>query len=144
MSEIDHVIIIDDSISDQDLIRYSIVKNKILVEVTYICDGEEAISKLLSSDEFDLRSIKVILLDLNLPKVNGLNVLRELKNSPNTRNIPVCVFTTSSREEDIKKAYLLNANSYVVKPSEFHSFSKTVNTIFMFYLEVNQISTKLD
>jgi two-component system response regulator len=82
---------------------------------------------------------KVILLDLKMPKVNGLEVLQRIKSEPRTKMIPVVILTSSAEDPDIKRSYELGANSYIVKPVEFNNFAKIISELGMYWLVINKI-----
>ena len=105
-------------------------------------DGAEALDYLFGTGEFTGRNInhrpKVILLDLKLPKIDGLGVLKRIKSAPATQSIPVVVLTSSSEERDIVESYRLGVNSYIRKPVDFEQFTESVRTIGMYWLLLNQ------
>jgi two-component system response regulator len=105
-------------------------------------DGAEALDFLLCRGKYATRDVghppKVVLLDLKLPKVSGLEVLRALKQDEKTRAIPVVIVTSSREDPDIKTAYALGANSYVVKPVDFDAFAEAVSSLGLYWLLVNQ------
>jgi CheY-like chemotaxis protein len=105
-------------------------------------DGEEALDLLRGQGSNGSRSLacrpKVILLDLKLPKVNGLQVLKELKSDPLTQAIPVVILSSSNHEKDLAEGYRLGASSYVQKPTDFDEFRKMIRALRSYWLEVNQ------
>lgn len=106
-------------------------------------DGAEALEFIFAEGAFAERSVentpKVILLDLKLPKVNGIEVLQPLKADERTKNIPVVVLTSSREDSDLSKCYELGVNSYIVKPVEFEAFLKAVSDLGFYWLLLNQI-----
>ncbi|HET6990243.1 MAG TPA: response regulator, partial [Bacteroidia bacterium] len=111
-------------------------------KVVHLKDGAEALDFLFAEGEFADRKIentpKVILLDLKMPKVNGIEVLRKIKADDRTKQIPVVMLTSSKEDPDIDECYRLGVNSYVVKPVEFESFVKAVANLGMYWIVVNQ------
>ena len=110
--------------------------------ISVVRDGEEALNFLFCRGPYAHRNFgnppRVVLLDLKLPKVDGLEVLREIKNDPRTKPIPVVILTTSREEEDLVKGYQLGVNCYIQKPVDFNQFRKTVEQLGLFWLVVNQ------
>lgn len=117
-----NLLLVEDSIEDITLILAVFEEEKIAVNIKVARDGEEAMKLLLESDQIDL-----ILLDLNLPKKDGREVLLEMKSIPRLRSIPVVILTTSEAEEDILRSYQLQASCYVTKPINFDQFVKSSN-----------------
>nr|WP_235689801.1 response regulator [Fulvivirga lutea] len=109
--------------------------------IKWVKDGAEALDFLFGRGMYEGRSIneqpRLILLDINLPKVNGLEVLKEIRSNPITKAIPVTILTTSKDEKDIYEAYNLGVNSYISKPVSFDQFSKTVKEVGMYWLVIN-------
>jgi CheY-like chemotaxis protein len=117
-------------------------KNRIANQVTVVTDGEEALDFIFARGAYSERKVgngpKVILLDLKLPKVDGLEVLRIIKSDPRTRIIPVVVLTSSKEESDIVESYALGVNSYIVKPVDFDKFIESVATLGLYWLLLNE------
>jgi CheY-like chemotaxis protein len=132
------IMLIEDDPDDRDLTIRALKKNNILNPVTVACDGAEALTMLLGDAHRDQGNPALILLDLNLPKVNGLEVLRRIRADQRTRVVPVLVLTSSKQEQDLRTAYDLGANGYIRKPVAFSEFSEAVNTIGLFWLILNQ------
>ena len=134
------ILIIEDNPADAELMLRSLKKNHLANEILVIDDGEEALNflfnKVKGTDVLD--PPKVILLDLKLPKVDGLEILEALKTDPKKRNIPVVVVTSSKEDPDIERAYAIGANSYVVKPIDFKVFVDTLRQIGIYWLAVNE------
>ena len=111
-------------------------------ELIWLKDGEEALNYLFGRGEYAERDVsfkpKVILLDLKMPKVDGIQVLKEIKSHENTKNIPVVIMTSSKEDKDLKTCYELGANSYVVKPIDFNQFSKAAKDISLYWLLINE------
>ncbi|MFM9266257.1 response regulator [Tychonema sp. BBK16] len=131
------ILLVEDSPSDADLAMEALSDGKILNNLHFVEDGVEAIKFLRKQAPY----IKVprpdlILLDLNLPKKSGIEVLQEIKTDQNLKRIPVLILTTSSAQEDIIKSYSLHANCYITKPVDFLQFTKVVRLIEEFWLTV--------
>jgi CheY-like chemotaxis protein len=132
-----HILMVEDNPGDVRLTRESLKENKMLVSLHVVEDGEEAIEFLERRGKYsDSPRIDLILLDLNLPKMDGREVLARIKADEDLKCIPVVVLTSSQAEEDIFKAYSLNANCYIIKPVEFEQLTKIVNIIEKFWLSI--------
>jgi two-component system, response regulator len=144
MSEESHaeILLVEDNAQDLELTRRALQKGNLTNRIHVARDGAEAIEFLFCEGEFADRKIedgpKVILLDLKLPKVDGLEVLRRIKNDPRTKSIPVVVLTSSKEQRDVVESYQLGVNSYIVKPVNFEGFAKAVQEIGMYWLLLNQ------
>lgn len=141
LSAAKHILLVEDNSDDQMLILRVLKKNNINLEVTVVDDGVKALEFLLAKtgppgDQAQLPSL--VLLDLKLPRLDGHDVLRELRADAHTRHLPVVVMTSSSEEEDIRKSYELGANSYVRKPVDFNLFNATVARLGNYWLNINQ------
>ena len=136
------IAIIEDSPNDAELIVRTLKKNKITEKLIVLEDGEQALNYFLCQGEFQKRDIsvfpKVIFLDIKLPKVTGLDVLKQLKSNDQTRKIPVVMVTSSRQDPDVASAYNLGANSYVVKPVDFKRFKETINQLCVYWLNTNE------
>lgn len=135
------ILLVEDNPSDAELTKRALKKGKITNNVFTVTDGEQALDYLFSRGSFkdnDTRP-KVVLLDLKLPKVNGLEVLKELRCNENTKSIPVVVLTSSREEKDIIESYKLGVNSYIVKPVEFENFMSAVSDIGLYWLLLNKV-----
>jgi len=136
------ILIIEDNPNDAELMTRTLKKNHLANDLIVLEDGQEALDFIFCKGRYVNRKIevppKVIFLDLKLPKVNGLEVLKELKTNNTTKQIPVVIVSSSKEDPDIKKAYELGANSYVVKPVNFKVFIKTLSQIGMYWLAVNE------
>lgn len=132
------IILIEDNISDADLIIRVLKKNNILNHVLNLQDGQQALDYIFGTSQNRMRlPPKLILLDLKMPKVNGLEVLEKLKTSELTKAIPVVILTSSVEDPDLKKCYQLGANSYVVKPVAFDEFIKAISQVGLYWMLVN-------
>jgi CheY-like chemotaxis protein len=137
------ILIVEDNEGDVGLIEEVFEEAKIKNNIHVAEDGEEAVLYLHSSGTFSgSRRPDLILLDLNLPKKDGREVLREIKEDSNLKNIPVVVLTTSTAKKDILRAYDLHANAYVTKPLDFDQFMKVVGSIENFWLEIVQLPSR--
>lgn len=136
------ILIVEDNPNDAELMLRTLRKNQVVNEIMVVEDGEEALEYLFRKGKFDEKEgfvpPKVIFLDLKLPKINGLEVLKQLKSDAKTKKIPIVIVTSSREDPDIKSAYELGANSYVVKPVNFDDFIKTFSQIGMYWLAVNE------
>ena len=130
------ILLIDDNPMDVDLTRRAFTRRKVINTIEVARDGEEAIAYIHRLEEGEAWPV-VILLDINLPKVNGLEVLRELKTHPMLQKIPVIVLTSSGEDRDIQKAYELGANSYIVKPVDFEKFVDVAAQIDLYWNVIN-------
>lgn len=136
------IILVEDNPDDAALTIRAFKTRNLFNRMVHLKNGQEAIDYIFNGAEFDGRKFdhhpKVILLDLKMPKINGMEVLEKLKSNQSTKTIPVVVLTSSAEDPDIKKCYELGANSYIVKPVEFENFSKTVVDLGMYWLVTNQ------
>jgi CheY-like chemotaxis protein len=136
------ILLIEDNKNDAELTIRVLTKNKIANNITHLKDGASALDFLFGKGEFSSRNInnkpKIILLDLKMPKVDGLEVLAKIKSEELTKQIPVIVLTSSKENPDVEKAYLLGANSYIVKPVEFEGFAKAIADVGLYWMLLNQ------
>lgn len=136
------ILLVEDSQDDADLTLRAIRKNNIRNNVVHVRDGAEAIDFLLCAGEYASRNPRdlpqVVLLDLKLPKMDGLEVLRRIRSEKLLSLIPVVILTSSNEDRDIIESYRLGANSYIRKPVDFSSFLSAVNQLGLYWLLVNQ------
>ena len=134
------ILLVEDNPNDLELTLFALRENHLANHIEIARDGAEALAFIFGADgEAELNGRpKVILLDLKLPKVDGLEVLRRLKADPRTRAIPVVALTSSREESDILESYQLGVNSYIVKPVDFEQFTATVRTLGMYWMLLNQ------
>ena len=136
------ILLVEDNPEDVELTLRALTSHHLANQLFVCRDGAEAIDFFFGDAPNALRDIgvipRVILLDLNLPKVDGLEVLRRLKADERTRTIPVVVLTSSAEQPDIAAAYRLGANSYIVKPVDFEAFSRAVSDLGLYWLLVNR------
>ena len=138
------ILLVEDSEGDVGLIEEVFEDAKIRNNLHVVEDGEEAMLFLNNEGQFSgAPRPDIILLDLNLPKKDGREVLEEVKEDDNLKNIPVVVLTTSKAEEDILRSYNLHANAYITKPVDFDQFIKVIKSIEDFWLEVVKVTTKI-
>jgi two-component system, response regulator len=141
-SSVVEVLLVEDNPRDAELTVRALKTHNLANRLVTVEDGAEALDFVFCRGKHKDRDLsnppKVVLLDLKLPKVDGLEVLRALKQDERTRSIPVVIVTSSREDPDIKTAYALGANSYVVKPVDFEAFASAVSTLGMYWLLVNQ------
>ena len=141
MHELKRILLVEDSANDVELILAALAENRLANEVIVVRDGEEALDYLYRRGAFRLRregNPVVVLLDLKLPKVDGLEVLAQLKSDSELRRVPIVVLTSSREEQDIINSYDLGTNAYVVKPVDFHEFVDAIKDLGLFWAVVNQ------
>ena len=140
-SEVD-ILLVEDNQDDAELALHALRRENLANAIFVARDGEEALEFIFCSGAFSQRSFehppKLILLDLKLPKVDGMEVLKRLKSDPRTRTIPVVIMTSSKEERDLVNSYGLGANSYIQKPVDFDQFRETVKQVGMYWLVINQ------
>lgn len=141
MNEVE-ILLVEDNPNDVELTLRALKDNNLANHVAVVTDGEEALDFIFARGTFSDRKVengpKVIILDLKLPKVDGLEVLRALKNDARTSVIPVVVMTSSKEESDIVTSYRLGVNSYIVKPMDFDKFIAAVKDLGLYWLLLNQ------
>jgi CheY-like chemotaxis protein len=133
-----HVLLVEDNPDDRDLTIRAFKKNNVLNPVSVASDGADALAMLLGDGPGPRQNPALILLDLKMPRVDGLEVLRRIRADPRTQTIPVVVLTSSKQEDDLRTAYDLGANGYVRKPVEFSHFTEAIHTLGLFWLVLNQ------
>lgn len=136
------ILIVEDNPNDAEMALRALKKNNLTNKVEVVEDGEKALDFIFCRGEFAERKNvphpKIVLLDLKLPKVDGLEVLRAIKSDPVTKVIPVIVLTSSREESDIIESYQLGVNSYIVKPVDFDKFVESVKGLGLYWLLLNQ------
>lgn len=136
------ILLVEDNPSDLELTLHALKRHKIVNRIEIARDGTEALDFLFGRGAHQGRDLddgpRVIFLDLKLPKIDGLEVLKEIKSDPRTRNIPVVVLTSSREESDIVESYRLGVNSYIVKPVDFEQFIQAVQQLGFYWLLLNQ------
>lgn len=137
------ILLIEDNADDVELAVHALRREGLANEIVVLRDGEEALEFCFAKGRFDDRSVnelpRLVLLDLKLPKVTGLEVLRELKQDPRTQAIPIVVMTSSQEERDLIESYRLGVNAYVQKPVDFDKFRLMVKELGLFWLVTNQV-----
>ena len=136
------ILLVEDNPNDEELTLYALKKNNVTNHIQVVRDGAEALEYLFCIGAYAHRRIddvpKVILLDLKLPKVDGLEVLKRIKTDERTRILPVVVLTSSQEERDIVESYQLGVNSYIVKPVDFEQFVEAVHQLGLYWMLLNQ------
>ena len=139
------ILLVEDNPDDEALTLRALRKNNIINDIVVARDGAEALDYIFCTGKYAARDVNelpiLILLDLKLPKVDGLEVLYRLRENVKTKVLPVVVLTSSSEEQDIMKSYLFGANSYVRKPVEFEQFIKAVGMLGIYWLLLNESPT---
>ncbi len=141
MAELKRILLAEDNPKDVELTLTALDEHHLANEVVVVNDGAEALDYLYHRGEFAMRngnSPAVILLDLKMPKVDGLEVLRTIKNDDNLKTIPVVILTSSREEKDLIESYKLGVNAYVVKPVDFGDFVEAVKSLGAFWAVVNE------
>lgn len=136
------ILLVEDNPRDAEVAIRALKKHNFANSLIHVKDGQEALDWLFATGRYATRDInhppKVILLDLKLPKVDGLEVLRAVRSDPRTRRIPIVVLTSSREEQDVVSSYDLGVNSYIVKPVDFENFSAAVVEAGHYWLLLNQ------
>lgn len=141
-NEIPEILLVEDSLDDVAFFVRTLERAGLGARLHAVHDGAEALAFIFGDNQpvtpARVLRLKVIILDLKLPKVSGLEVLRRLKNAPQTRQIPVVILSSSQEERDLIESYQLGVNSYVVKPMDFDAFGASVRTLCQYWLQFNQ------
>jgi two-component system, response regulator len=140
------VLLVEDNIADAELAIRELKKHNMANNLVHVKDGEEALAFIFGTGKFAGSTHisyppKVILLDIQMPKVNGIEVLEKIKSDERTKAIPVVVLTSSKQDPDIQKCYKLGANSYIVKPVNFEGFAQAIKNLGFYWLLLNQPPT---
>jgi two-component system response regulator len=131
------ILLVEDNVADVELTQRAFKKNRLTNNIHVARDGVEAL-EFLFADEGQARELSVVLLDLKMPRMDGLEVLRRMRDDSRTRNVPVVMMTSSSQESDLVASYDLGANSYIVKPVDFEKFTEAVRLIGTYWLLLNK------
>jgi two-component system, response regulator len=146
MEEEIEILLVEDDPQDVRLTLRELQRENLRNRIIVARDGEEALDFLFCRGAYHERSLhnppKLVLLDLKLPKLGGLEVLREIKNRPETKAIPVVVMTSSGEERDVIESYKLGVNSYIQKPMDFDQFRATIKTLGLYWMVVNRLPPK--
>lgn len=138
------ILLVEDNPDDVLITRRALLKGRVKNTLHVVGDGEKAIKFLRKEDEYQKSPTPMfILLDLKMPKLDGFQVLKEIKSDDKLKSIPVIVLTTSDRDKDVEDAYRLGCNSYIVKPVSFENFINTVVKIKEYWLTISQIPSEL-
>ncbi len=138
------LLLVEDNINDAELTIRELKKNNMANNLIHIKDGAEALDFLFATGKFAgvnndvLPQPKIILLDIQMPKVNGIEVLQKIKSDPRTQYIPVVMLTSSKEDPDIQKCYAYGANSYIIKPVNFEAFAVAIKNLGFYWLLLNQ------
>lgn len=135
------VLLVEDNPRDAELTLRALRSRHLANEIVHITDGQDALDWLFAAGKYagrETRRLQVVLLDLKLPRVDGLEVLRAIRATEQTRMVPVVVLTSSREERDVVESYRLGVNSYIVKPVDFENFSATVAELGHYWLLVNE------
>ena len=137
------ILLVEDNITDAELTIRELKKHNMANNLIHLKDGEEALDFIFATGKYaNTREVqytpKVVLLDIQMPKVNGIEVLEKIKTDPKTRSVPVVILTSSKENPDIQKCYDLGANSYIVKPVNFDGFAQAIKNLGFYWLLLNQ------
>jgi two-component system, response regulator len=137
------ILLVEDNLSDAELTIRELKKHNMANNLIHVKDGEEALDFIFAKGQYagqreTMHQPKVVLLDIQMPKVNGMDVLQQIKSDPLTRSIPVVILTSSKENPDIKKCYELGANSYIVKPVNFEGLAEAIRNLGFYWLLLNQ------
>ncbi|HKO79372.1 MAG TPA: response regulator [Chitinophagaceae bacterium] len=139
------ILLVEDNITDAELTIRELKKHNMANNLVHLKNGEEALDFIFSTGKYagneKPHPPKVILLDIQMPKINGIEVLQRLKSDPQTRAIPVVILTSSKEDPDVQKCYTLGANSYIVKPVNFEGFAQAIKNLGFYWLLLNQPPT---
>jgi two-component system response regulator len=136
------ILLVEDNVSDIELTKRAFQKSGIRFPLLVLENGQSAVDFLEGKGEFEGRAPEqlplMVLLDINLPKLNGIEVLKKIKENSRTKSTVVIMLTTSGEEQDVNEAYLAGANSYIKKPVDFQKFSEVINQISTYWLKTNE------
>ncbi len=136
------ILLVEDNLADVELTVHALRSNSLANRIEVVRDGEEALDFLFCRGAYSKRTFKrapkLVLLDLKLPKVDGMEVLKQIKSDDRTKTIPVVVLTSSKEEKDLVNSYQLGVNSYIQKPVDFDQFRQNIKQLGLYWLVVNQ------
>lgn len=141
MPELKRILLVEDDPNDLELTLMALAEYHLANEVQTVSDGAEALDLLFQRGKYADRpeeAFAAVLLDVKMPRVGGIEVLRQIKSDPRLKTLPVIMLTSSREETDLVESYNLGANSYVVKPVDFHAFAEAVKRLGVFWLLVNE------
>lgn len=136
------VLLVEDNLDDAELTIRALRKNNLIRNLHHVQDGAEALDFVFGTGKYDGRDItnrpNIILLDINMPKIGGMEVLHKIKSDERTKMIPIIILTSSKECPDVETCYQLGANSYIVKPVGYDNFMSTVNDLGMYWMSLSQ------
>lgn len=136
------ILLVEDREEDAELAQIALTENNLANSIKWVKDGEEALDFLFGKGKYEGRDVimrpKLVLLDLKMPRLDGIEVLKVIRSNKITKSLPVVVLTTSQEESDVVRAYNLNVNSYIIKPVGFDKFINSVRDIGMYWLLLNE------
>jgi len=142
MNSVVEILLVEDNEDDMQLALHALPQGHVANNIFEVRDGDEALDFLFCRGQFAERSMdlrpKLVLLDLKLPKVDGMQALKQVKHDPRTKTIPVVIMTSSKEERDLVESYNSGANSYIQKPVDFDQFRSTVKTLGLYWLVINE------
>jgi CheY-like chemotaxis protein len=138
------ILLVEDNPNDAELTIRALKKHQLLNKIIHVEDGADALDYIFKRGAYEQRTSsghpRLIILDLKLPKIDGLEVLQTLKNDPETKTIPVVVMTSSREESDLVRSYELGVNSFIIKPVGFEDFAKAVSDLGMYWMLLNEVT----
>ena len=142
-SEPTRILLVEDDPNDAELIKLALESYNFVNQIDVVMDGEEALTYLQgrAGESFATPLPRLVLLDLKLPKVDGIDVLRAIRNHPRTRELVVVVMTSSAENQDLNACYDLSVNSYIVKPLDFQKFIEVTRQVGFYWMMINQLPT---
>lgn|SRR3989338_2347309 len=139
------ILLVEDNANDAELTLIALQEENLANNIIWLKDGSEALDFIFAEGRYADRKLnnqpKIILLDLKMPKIGGIEVLKKIRGDERTKSIPVAIMTSSKEEKDIIESYELGVNSYIVKPVDFEKFTQTVKDIGLYWLVINQPPT---
>jgi two-component system response regulator len=137
------ILLVEDNASDSEMTIHALKTSNLANNLLHVKDGAAALDYIFAEGEYEGREVmdkpRVILLDLKMPRISGIEVLKRIRSDERTKAIPVVVLTSSKEDPDIQKCYDLGVNSYVVKPVEFEDFQKAISELGLYWMIVNQL-----